>query len=718
MDYVAKLDLEKVKSKKKTPFSYLKIANGLLASPEGNANGREYVIRALNEIELFDETLILLKNLVRKSGLYPYLNKYFKNDDSSESDFLLSLYESDIGPDFIFHSMQARVYKLLMSGSNVILGAPTSMGKSAIVDSLIVSGKYKSLVIVVPTIALIDETRKRIQSRFGASYQIIYHGSQCKERDKVVYILTQERVNERVDLKNIDIFVIDEFYKLAFSSEDKGRVVALNIALSKLMSSSKQFYMIGPYIDFVRGLDCLNMEYVFIPTDFNTVALDVYKYNIGANDFDSKNKKLKNILFSNHGQTIIYCKSQNSISNVFNAIDYLGTPSLSDGVSAYCEWLNVNYGSDWVYSRAMALGVGIHHGALPRAIQQKTVELFNSKEIKYLICTSTLIEGVNTAAENVVIYDNRRASFSIDRFTQKNISGRAGRMNQYLVGNVFCLEGDTKGGDPSNVVDVALAQQEDYGSLNMLVGIQDEHLTVSGTERLSHFKESTVVPIDIVRDHVTYDIDLINSTYTFVERLDAPTLLSLISKKSPSAKKISILTDFIKVAELKSLRNLAIHFDDSEYLKNRMSWYIYSENHSEYMKERVNYIYDNYEGSMNRSDETDRELKVVRHIFKYAIPRALRLFQDLANFQLEQYKEDKKIDFGYLIHIFENSHLPGIFSAVEEMGIAIETLEKIKNEKLSDSKLDTVARYIRRYYMELNELDYVDRMFIELAVHN
>jgi hypothetical protein len=51
------------------------------------------------------------------------------------------------------------------------------------------------------------------------------------------------------------------------------------------------------------------------------------------------------------------------------------------------------------------------------------------------------------------------------------------------------------------------------------------------------------------------------------------------------------------------------------------------------------------------------------------------------------------------------------------MGIAIETLKKIKNDKSSESKLDTVARYIRRYYMEFDKLDDVDRMFIELAVH-
>jgi hypothetical protein len=46
---------------------------------------------------------------------------------------------------------------------------------------------------------------------------------------------------------------------------------------------------------------------------------------------------------------------------------------------------------------------------------QVFVHLFNENEIKVLICTSTLIEGVNTSAANVFIYDkkiNRKRLFS------------------------------------------------------------------------------------------------------------------------------------------------------------------------------------------------------------------------------------------------------------------------------------------------------------------
>ena len=65
-------------------------------------------------------------------------------------------------------------------------------------------------------------------------------------------------------------------------------------------------------------------------------------------------------------------------------------------------------------------------------MQQYTIDLFNRGKINYLICTSTIIEGVNTIAKNVVIHDNRDGNFSIDKFTHGNIKGRAGRMGVLL----------------------------------------------------------------------------------------------------------------------------------------------------------------------------------------------------------------------------------------------------------------------------------------------
>ena len=66
--------------------------------------------------------------------------------------------------------------------------------------------------------------------------------------------------------------------------------------------------------------------------------------------------------------------------------------------------------------------------------------LFNARKIPFLVCTSTIIEGVNTVAKNVIVYDRRKSKDVLEHFTYKNIEGRAGRMNQYFIGRVYVLE--------------------------------------------------------------------------------------------------------------------------------------------------------------------------------------------------------------------------------------------------------------------------------------
>lgn len=717
-----RLCLQDVQSNKLSAFSYLKKANDCLSSPDLISVGQELIIRALDALPLFEQQANLLQELIRTAGLYPYLKKYGSNL-SLEEELALDVYKSNFDGDFIFHSMQARVFNLLLSGKNVVLSAPTSMGKSAIVDALIASKKFNSIVIVVPTIALIDETRRRIQQRFGNEYQIIHHGSQVKRKDKVIYIFTQERVNERDDLKNIDFFIIDEFYKLADIRDElsRPRAFALNIALSKLLTVSKQFYMIGPYIDAIEGLSSLKREFTFIPSDFKTVALNIHKYDIGPNDLQNKNERLGKIIKTYDGQTMVYCKSAGSITKI---IRYLGSlESIQDNnflatadvsVKRYYKWLKKYYGADWGCTKALSFGIGIHHGALPRAIQQKTVELFNTGEIKYLICTSTMIEGVNTSAQNIVIYDNRNGNPKIDNFTHKNISGRAGRMGRYLVGNVFCLEALL---DPEpHVVTLPLGKQDDQSPINLLAGIQPDHLSERSRWNLTQFASQSSVPIDIVKKHSNYSVEVLEQAYDIVAGLSISELKAIANVTKPKRFQLKLLTDFIKTAESRVLMRQQLHYKDNDDLYKRLGRYIYSVSHTDYIHSQIDRLYLSVENSEMRSDETDKELTIVRNIFKHAVARALSLLEDLLNDRLKLLEADFESNLGWLVHVFENSHLPSSFSALEEMGIPIETLEKLVSERLKNADIDTLVRYLRMHRKHLKQLNSVDHMFIEQAI--
>ncbi|MFZ2729982.1 MAG: helicase-related protein, partial [Blautia wexlerae] len=91
----------------------------------------------------------------------------------------------------------------------------------------------------------------------------------------------------------------------------------------------------------------------------------------------------------------------------------------------------------WSLIGALENGIGIHHGKFPKYIQNEVLRLFNNKVISYLFCTSTIIEGVNTSAKNVVIINNSVGKKTMTAFTLKNIKGRAGRYYHHNLGRVF-----------------------------------------------------------------------------------------------------------------------------------------------------------------------------------------------------------------------------------------------------------------------------------------
>jgi hypothetical protein len=110
--------------------------------------------------------------------------------------------------------------------------------------------------------------------------------------------------------------------------------------------------------------------------------------------------------------------------------------SVGDG-TGIAEWMDTNYGGRWALGDAARSGAGVHHGRIPRSLASRFVTLFNRGTLPILICTSTLIEGVNTAAKSVLIYDKRIANRNYDFFTFSNIRGRAGRLGQHHVGRVY-----------------------------------------------------------------------------------------------------------------------------------------------------------------------------------------------------------------------------------------------------------------------------------------
>lgn len=459
---------------------------------------RDILIRVLEDVERFRGYEPVIQTLIRSVGLFPYLD--FKNADADEQIAGEAHRPAAMPENIVFTTKQAEVYRELMAGRSVVLSAPTSFGKSLIIDAVIASRRHRNIVVVVPTLALVDETRRRML-RFRDHYKVITHLSQVPA-DCNIFVHTQERVVESQHIKDVDFFVIDEFYKLHIEDSVDGdeRAVLLNHAFYRLAKRAKQFYMLGPNIHELPDGFGPNYRCVFIRTDFSTVASDVHIVPDGKDD----NARLKALVQKLEGPTLVFSGSVNGARRLGKAAaesrgDFEANPALKEAI----DWLSANYSPKWGLVDALSRGVGIHHGKLPRSIAQLLVRLFNNEALDYLVCTSTLIEGVNTAARNVVIADNKINNKKYDYFTFNNIRGRSGRMWQHYVGHVYLFNAPPE--RELEFVDVPVFTQNENAPDALLVQLEQQDLSPQAKERMNQIWQQTILTRDTIQQNVGID---------------------------------------------------------------------------------------------------------------------------------------------------------------------------------------------------------------------
>ena len=376
------------------------------------------------ELQSFGEAF---SALARSVGLWNYVDR----SSASAHDELAAERATIPGLGLTLHREQLSALHTLSSGKNLILSAPTSFGKSILIDALLYQKRFQRVAIVLPTIALLDEFRRRLIVRFGDKYDVLMHYSEKSTRQRVIFLGTQERLINRNDLGVLDLVVVDEFYKLDPYRKDE-RSVTLNAAVYKLLSKASQFFFLGPNIDSVVTTEGSRWRFEFLKTRFSTVAVDT----IDLKSVPDKNARLHQEIKAKHNWPVLVFVSSPDKANKLAGEIVERDIKLGQG-AALSRWMTENYGGNWELSEAVAAGIGVHHGRIPRALASRFVTLFNDRKLPVLICTSTLIEGVNTAAKSVMIYDKKIANRPYDFFTFSNIRGRAGRLGKHHVGQVY-----------------------------------------------------------------------------------------------------------------------------------------------------------------------------------------------------------------------------------------------------------------------------------------
>ena len=109
----------------------------------------------------------------------------------------------------------------------------------------------------------------------------------------------------------------------------------------------------------------------------------------------------------------------------------------------FVEWAKREIHDEWTVVKALERGILVHHGQLPLGIRMLELDLFNEDDTyNTLLCTSTLLEGINTDAENIIITKpSRNYNKDFDAFDFFNLVGRTGRLFKHYLGKAYYIQG-------------------------------------------------------------------------------------------------------------------------------------------------------------------------------------------------------------------------------------------------------------------------------------
>ena len=445
------------------------------------------------------EFLKYISNAVGIPHYYDLLNKFEKNNSLSNislNTISSLIYESTLHVDenLKIHRYQKEILNQFSPDkkNRYFLSATTSFGKTFLVYEIIRKLEYKNIALIFPTIALLSENFQKLIS--SSEYKYFNKFSIHTLSDVPIlgeynlFIYTPERYLSFIDKHkhiSLDFVFIDEIYKIdneyLIDSENKEneRDTAYRITLHEILSKARDILLVGPYIEFPEKEDTtINQSFNIFLNENKFEKINFNKYEIvskkiillenGVNEisdnikitFENLDKDINKLhkvisaLLHISENVLLYTKgtttAENTIKKILNLEPLVNSKNLSTQLKKFIQHLEKNFNirdkdnNTWILINALKNRIGIHHGRIPKYIQKEIVELFNQGSLNVLISTTTITEGVNTSAKNLVVLSHYKGKKVLKSFDAKNIVGRAGRFLHHYSGRVLILDSKFK----------------------------------------------------------------------------------------------------------------------------------------------------------------------------------------------------------------------------------------------------------------------------------
>lgn len=373
-----------------------------------------------------------------------------------------------LGKKYLLNNFQVEFFNLVRTKKYVSVSAPTSSGKSFIMKRIIINLFFNGIndcVYIVPTRALISEVvndfRKEIQEMDEKIN--IFTSSEINEiskKEKNLFVLTQERFYQLCNNNEVKIeyLIIDEAQNI--NNGTRGILLEYCIKYAKRLWKNLRVIFISPLInnpeafnkkffDETEGSMYINESSVrqnIIKFYTSSRGYDIYvndklvkeKYPINRSGTISKN--IVNVIkkFNNNQMSIIYCDKPSITEKVCKELynlDYLDDLN-NKKLNEFADFIENIIDKKYYLGDFIRKGIAFHYGKLPQFIRLGIEELADEGLLRFIVCTSTLLQGVNIPAQNIYVYNPG----DLNKLDFWNLLGRAGRMGNDLVGNIILIQ--------------------------------------------------------------------------------------------------------------------------------------------------------------------------------------------------------------------------------------------------------------------------------------
>lgn len=402
---------------------------------------------------------------------------------------------------FLLTEFQKEIWDKIDKNKVMGISAPTSAGKTFIILLKIIEmllQKDGTVVYIIPNLSLMSQIAidlQKLLKRFNLTeYEILTSFYSDYGDKRKIFVLTQERAiaafsQTQSPFPDLRVFVIDEIQnieKVANDNDQRSKILFDAIFEFRQQTTPDKVILSGPRVGNIKGLS-EDMFQIYNGTDYaKTLTSPVVNFTYSVSGTPKKMKFRQyscitdtyNEIAIENPETIVgigqkrytpefheylnlvICSFSDMVNLIFSPTPKqarktalaLNTPNKPFDIDEKLKDL-ITYIAETVHSKydlcaTLSNMAAYHHGQLPSHVRRIIDKAITEKIIKTIVCTTTLMQGVNLPVQNIIVRNpnlfikstDEHESAKLSGYEFANLRGRAGRLLKDFIGRAFVLD--------------------------------------------------------------------------------------------------------------------------------------------------------------------------------------------------------------------------------------------------------------------------------------